>query len=150
MGHLVSEVSSKCFITELSGLGGQLSQSTCQFFNQTLTLSCYGIQNPSHHPYFILYKMKRWKLFWIISQVVRVEVSPTNWFLCQFVCAVAHNIVDMLYRLCGFYCCVAPANLNYMPNFYGWPNNVLVVSLPQVGGGLAIIEISGKEIKIFF
>ena len=56
----------------------------------------------------------------------------------------------MLYRLCGFYCCVAPANLNLMPNFYGWPNNVLVVPLPQVGegGGSAIIEISGKEIKI--
>ena len=55
----------------------------------------------------------------------------------------------MLYRLCGFYCCVAPANLNLMPNFYGWPNNVLVVPLPQVGGGgSAIIEISGKEIKM--
>ena len=44
----------------------------------------------------------------------------------------------MLYRLCGFYCCVAPANLNLMPNFYGWPNNVLVVPLPQVGGGVRL------------
>ena len=60
---------------------------------------------------------------------------PQLWFLCQFVCAIAHNILDMLYRLCGFYCCVAPANLNYMPNLYGWPNNVLVVPLPRVGGG---------------
>ena len=74
---------------------------------------------------------------------------PQLWFLCQFVCAIAHNILDMLYRLCGFYCCVAPANLNYMPNLYGWPNNVLVVPLPRVGGGgSAIIEISGKEIKM--
>ena len=42
------------------------------------------------------------------------------------------------------------ANLNYMPNLYGWPNNVLVVPLPRVGGGSAIIEISGKEIKMSF
>ena len=54
----------------------------------------------------------------------------------------------MLYHHCGFYCCVATANLYYMPNFYGWPNNVLVVPLPRGGGGgSAIIEISGKEIK---
>ena len=136
VGHLVSEVSSECFITDLSGLGGLLSQSTCQFFNQTLTSSCYGIQNPSHHPYFILCKMMCWKLFWIKSQVVSVEVSPTNWLLCRFVCAIAHNIVDMLYHLCSFYCCVAPANLIYMPNFYEWPYKVLVFPLPNVGGGV--------------
>ena len=59
----------------------------------------------------------------------------------------------MLYRLCGFYCCVAPANLNYMPNLYGWPNNVLVVPLPRVGGGggLAFLWDIGKgNKKIFF
>ena len=55
----------------------------------------------------------------------------------------------MLYHLSGFCCCVATANLYYMPNLYGWPNNVLVIPLPRVGGeGSAIIEISGKEMKI--
>ena len=55
----------------------------------------------------------------------------------------------MLYRPCGFYCCVAPAYLNYMPSFYRWPNNMLVVPVPWIGRGCStIIEISGKDIKL--